>query len=260
MALLARATESQQSEWRPVFEGVWRWRLAKPEIKEDLTYGGYKAHFRLSLTADEQKRLTAEHGEPDDDVKQSWGVTYRTGLSLGWFDKNGKYNTTRLVDFLAAVYGAENGKKLRKWIEAGNGPPRPADPNDQKAELDSIEEWLGWWEDLEVYGTITQSTDKNGRVWANFGGPLPIGSLPGQPEPDYQAICRGKLRAMVTETDQAQELVSKPAAVVMAEKVPSKADRYSEIFGEDEPVGGAPTRTPVPTRPTIADGSEDRPF
>src|SRR4051812_43202799 len=124
MAILARATESQQSEWRNIFDGVWRWRLNKPEIKEDQKYGGYKAHFRLVLTADEQARLTREHGEPDGDVKQSWGITYRTGLSLGWFDKaTGKYNTTRLVDFLAAVYGAENGKKFRKWIEAGNGPP-----------------------------------------------------------------------------------------------------------------------------------------
>jgi hypothetical protein len=235
MPLLSRATESQQSEWKNVAEGLWRWHLAKPEIKEDKTFGGYRAHFLLKLTPDEQKRLLEEAGEPDDGVKQSYQVTYRTGLSLGWI-KDGQYQATKFIDFLCAVLGTENGKKFRKWIEAGNGPPRPADKDDQQAELEMIQEWLGWWEDLEVYGTITHSTSKDGRVWANFGGPMPIGSLPKQPEPDYQALCRGKLRAMISEIDAANEAIN---GTPVAAPASITKRSYEEVFPEDKPVAVA---------------------
>lgn len=216
MSVLRRATESQSgdTEWLPLAEGFWRFEIGKPEFKYDQR-GKLRVHFPLVLTPTEQKRLTDQEGEPGEGQMQSWRASYRPGLSLGFF-QSGVYQPTMLIDFLCAALGVENGKRFRKWIEEGGGPQRPADRNDDQAELDLILAWLGWWEGLEVFGTITHSEpDKQGRIWANFAGPMPIGSLPGQPEPDYQALCRGKFRAMREEAgeDPPKPVKAAPVAV-----------------------------------------------
>lgn len=231
MAILTRATEKNQAEWREVAEGMWRFRIGKPALKQNPRDGKHRARFPLMLTLEEQKRHDEMIGPPPPGVNQSYRVNYSVGLSLGFF-REGQYQTTMLIDFLCAAMGTENGKKFRKWIEAGNGPPRPADKDDSVAELAMIETWLGWWEDLEVYGTVTQSGQ-----WTNFAGPMAVGSLPGQPEPDYQAHCRGKLRQMMTEVAQVEpmnppsntaaaikEEVAKARQTVAAPAVPADED------------------------------------
>jgi len=68
-----------------------------------------------------------------------------------------------------------------------------------------IGDWLGWMEGLMVYGSIRHEKDKQnaGQVRARFGGPLPLGSLKGQPEKEYQQLGLGKFRSMRVETEQA---------------------------------------------------------
>lgn len=205
MPLLKRANEQTQSEWIPVPEGLWRWQIGKPTIEFKQQWNNYQIAFPLRLTKEEQKRLVEEHGEVHPGEQQSYQTWYRVGLSLGWVDKGGVYQTTKLVDFLSACFGAGgNAKKFREWISHGGGPPRPDDLNDDKAELAAIEEWLGWWEELHVLGSITHREGDRG-VFANFAGPMPVGSLPGQKDQEYEAFGRGKLRAMMTESGETRE-------------------------------------------------------
>lgn len=234
MPLLPRATDSQDTEWRNPAEGFWRFVIiAKPLLAEDQKYGGMKVRWSLELTPEEQQRMLDEVGEPPAGVHQSYRSSYRVGLSIR---KRASGDWSYLVDFLCAAMGVENGKKVRKWIEAGGGPRTPDDKDDQVAELALIQDWLDWWEGLEVFGTITHSKpDTQGRIWANFGGPLPIGSLPGQPEPDYQALCRGKFRAMREESgEDPPESKAKPKPEPVAAAAPARARRYDEIFKDDE--------------------------
>ena len=214
MTVLRRATESQFSDsydeetiWRTLNEGFWCFEIGKPELVID-SFGKRRVKFPLTLTESEQKRLKAEVGDDlPEGTLQSWRSSYRPGLTLGYHVKaDGSYKSTYLIDFLCAALGTETGKRMRKWIEAGGGPRRPDDPDDDVAELELIAEWLGWWEGLQVYGTITHSRpDNQGRIWANFAGPMPLGSLPNQPELDYQALCRGKFRVMRAESGQDPE-------------------------------------------------------
>lgn len=234
MSLLPSATESQQGEWRAVGEGFRRFEIGKPVIFEDQTWGGMKVRFPLTLTPSEQERQLQELGDPEPGTQQSWISSYRPGLKLGFF-KEGKYQTTMLVDFLCAALGAENGKKFRKWIEKGGHGPRPADKNDREAELALLGEWLAWFEGLEVYGTITHSTGKDGRVWANFAGPMPIGSLPNQPEAEYQALARGKLRALISEAGPQEGELAKQAPMPETKPEPVPAKRsFKEVFPDEE--------------------------
>lgn len=237
MSVLRRANESSQSDWRPVPEGVYRWVIGKPEIIDDMKYGK-RVRFPLSLTEEERARLMAEHPVSKADgegVQQSWRVSYRTGLSLGWVAKSGEYRSTRLVDFLAACFGQSNAKRFRRWIEQGGGPPRPADKDDAEAELALIEEWLGWWEDLQVLGAVSHHVADNGVTYANFGGPLPIGSLPGSKDDEYQAFGRGKLKAMAGEMQAAEQLAAAPPPP----PPPPQPKTYQQVFGE-EPVAAVP--------------------
>ena len=202
MSILNRANEQAETIWRPVPEGLWRWIVGRPELKPPDKFPNYQVRFLLTLTGPEQSRLIAENEAPPKDTQQSTRVSYTTGLSLGYM-KAGQFQTTRLIDFLAACLGSTNTKKFREWIAAGGGPPRPADRNDQQAELKLIEEWLGWWDNLEVYGTITHATDQANpdRVFARFAGPMAVGSLPGQKDDEYQAHGRGKLRAIIVASE-----------------------------------------------------------
>lgn len=243
MSILRSATEtSQQGDWRPVAEGFRRFEIGKPTIQEDMKWGGLKLRIPLVLTPDEQKRQHKEIGDPEPGIQQSWQSSYRPALKLGWFDKTGAFQATMLIDFLCAALGVENGKKFRKWIERGGHGPRPEDKDDDLAERALLETWFGWFEGLEVYGTITHSMpDNQGRIWANFAGPIPIGSLPNQPEADYQALARGKLRALIEEAGLGDdELTGKPAAP------------------KPEPVAAAPKKRSYDE--IFADGSEDTPF
>ena len=210
-SVLRRANEQQQSEWRPVDESLWRWRVSgKPEVALNEKFGKWGVKFPLTLTDSEKERLLAD--VPEDEleqikagrIQQSFRSSYRVGLSLGWVDKTGQYQSTKLVDFLAACLGQAQTKKFREWIAQGGGPPRPDDLNDEKAEIEAIAEWLGWWEDLEVYGTITHKPGDRG-VFANFAGPMPVGSLPGQKDPDYDALGRAKLRAIIVESGEKRD-------------------------------------------------------
>lgn len=208
MSILRRATDQQQSEWNPVPEGMFRWIVGIPEVKLSEKFGNYQVRFPLVLTEAERKRIEDELGKPPEGMQQSWRTSYTTGLSLGYIQRDGQFKSTRLIDFLSACLGSSNSKKFREWIASGGGPPRPDDKDDQQAELLAIAEWLKWWENLEVYGTISHAADavQSGVVWARFAGPLSVGSLPGQKDDEYQAHGRGKLRAIIIEAhpDMAQ--------------------------------------------------------
>ncbi len=208
MTLLKRATDNTfgDTTWLPVPEGLFRWVIGVPTLKYNETWGNYQVAFPLSLTESEITRVKSEHGTPAEGEMQSYRTTYSTGLSLGYF-KSGSYVTTKLVDFLCFTLGNTNAKALRKFFEQGGGPPRPDDLDDQQAELEAICEWLKWFENLEVYGSIRHEDDKKDatKKWARFGGPIPVGSLPRDKDEAYQAFGRGKLRAILADSGETRE-------------------------------------------------------
>lgn len=232
MTLLKRANDQTQSEWIPVPEGLWRWIVGAPELKLSEKYGNYQVRFPLVLTQNEKARLEKDEGQAPDGMQQSWRTTYSTGLSLGYIQKDGQYKSTKLIDFLAACLGAGNTKKFRDWVSRGGGPPRPDDLNDQAAELREIEEWLKWWDNLEVYGSIRHNQGESGIVYANFSGPMPVGSLPGQKDNDYDALGRGKLQAIIAESGEKREDHSREsrglAVVAPAQRFTSNGDEVDD--------------------------------
>lgn len=200
--------------------------MGKPEVLIPDKYG-YRVRFPLTLTESEKARLMAEHPldkeATAEGTQQSWRNSYTVGLSLGYIKRDGQYQSTKLIDMLAACLGSTNGKKFREWIAAGGGPPKPADPDDQKMELDEIGDWLNWWDNLEVYGSVRHNTNEAGVTYANFAGPMPVGSLPGQRDDDYQAHGRGKLRAIIAESEAdrkptEQEVIERATAAVNREQ------------------------------------------
>lgn len=201
MAILRRATEQNAADWLPVPEGLWRWEVGKPEIRVSEKYGNYQVRFPLVLTEGERERLKSDHGESPNGKQQSWRSSYSCGLSLGYL-KQGQYVSTKLVDFLAACFGASSARRVRDWIARGGGPP--TDPSmSEEEEILAIESWLGWVEGCELYGTIRHEPDKSqpGVVWARFGSPMPVGSLPGHKDDDYQRFGSGKLEAMIASSE-----------------------------------------------------------
>lgn len=231
MTLLRRATEQTQSDWVPVPEGLWRWVIGeKPELKLSEKYGNYQVRFPLMLTPAEQQRLKDEVGDPPEGSQQSWRTSYTVGLSLGYVDKAGQYKTTKLVDMLAASLGQGNTKPFRDWIAKGGGPSRPDDLDDQQAEMTAIADWLGWWEGLEVYGTIRHASGDRG-TFANFSGPMAVGSLPGQKDDDYVAHGRGKLKAIIAESGATREEHAKTTrpSLLVTEQDDLVWQRYSEL-------------------------------
>jgi hypothetical protein len=235
MPIVKRVTESQFSDseatnWRELNEGFWRFEIGKPRVEWNKK-GDLKVILPLTLTPSEQTRQLEMMDELPPDTQQSARTWYRVNPKLGFFPKaGGPFNPSYLTDFMCAALGTENGKKFRKWIEKGGGPPRPADKDDDKAEIELLTNWLGWFEGLEVYGTITHGQGDGGKIWANFAGPMPVGSLPGQPEHEYQALCRGKARALVHEGGPVEgEPPVKPEPVAAAKK-----RTYEETFPEDK--------------------------
>lgn len=240
MPVLRRATDQQQNEWLPMPTGVWRFHVTvPPEIKMNENFGKYQVKFSLALTPAEVTRLKAEVGDPPEGVQQSYRTNYTPNLSLGFMDKIGQFRSTKLVDFLATSLGQTNTKKFREWIAAGGGPPRPEDPNDDKAEIALITEWLRWWEGSEVYGTITHRTGKDGTVWADFAGPIAVGALPGQKDDDYQTYGRGKLRAIIAESHPELEAPVASAASVVAVVDRPPAQRFTQDGAEVQGDGSA---------------------
>jgi len=230
---MRRANDQQASEWEPIPTGVWRFEISPaPEVKFNERFNNHGARFPLLLVPSEQERLRAEHGSPAEGTQQSYRVSYTTGLSLGFFQRDGQYKSTKLIDFLEACVGQANGKKFRAWIMEGGGPPKPDDPDDPDQELKCIAEWLGWFEGLEVLGSIRHEEGADGTTWARFGGPMAVGSLPGQREDEYQAIGRGKLRSMVAELEASEEPKAKKPTPVAAAPAAKKRS-YSEVFPED---------------------------
>src|SRR5215831_2051187 len=206
MPIIRRANDQQASEWDPIPIGVWRFQISPaPEVKYNERFGNYGARFPLLLVPSEQERLRDEFDKPPEGMQQSWRVSYTTGLSLGYFQRDGQYKSTKLIDFLEACLGSANAKRFREWIMAGGGPQKGADPEDPEEELKLIAEWLGWFEGLEVLGSVRHEEDANGSIWARFGGPMAVGSLPGQREDEYQAVGRGKLRSMIAEFEASGE-------------------------------------------------------
>lgn len=207
MPIVKRVTENTGSDWRNLQQGMWRFIVGKPELRDDDRYG-LGVRIGLVLTEEEKARHQqlypmdpAEHAEG---IQQSWRTSYLCSLKFGFVDKKtGAYKSTKLIDFMAACFGNANARYFYDWMKGGGGPPRPADKDDMQAERDLIEQWLGWIENMELYGSIRHEADKSGSgtVWARFGGPLAVGSLPGQPEPEYQALGRGKVRAMIAESE-----------------------------------------------------------
>lgn len=231
MPVLRRATDQDQAEWRPTAEGLWRWVIGTPELKLSEKFGNYQVRFPLTLTLNEQSRMLNEIGKPPDGVQQSYRTSYTVGLSLGYI-KNGQYVSTKLIDFLAASLGSTNSRKFREWIGSGGGPPRPADLDDQQEELQAIVDWLSWWDNLEVYGTIRHQDSQDGtKTFANFAGPMAVGSLPGEKDEDYQAHGRGKLRAIIAASGETREDAHKEeragATAVVATDDDPPAVRYT---------------------------------
>lgn len=215
MPVLKRATENTFSEtqWLPIPEGLYRFVIGTPTLKV-WPSGDHSIDFPLELTEAEKERVKNDHGEPAEGEMQSWRTKYTPGLTLGNF-KAGVYQSTKLVDFLCFALGTESAKHMRKFFEAGGGPPRPVDLDDQQAELEAITDWLKWWEGLEIYGTVRHEDDKkvHGRKWARFSGPMPVGSIPGQKDADYQAHGRGKLRAIIAESGETREANAQQAKI-----------------------------------------------
>jgi hypothetical protein len=243
MALLRRANDQQASEWNPIPIGVWRFHISPaPEVKFNERFNNYGARFPLLLVPDEQDRLREEHGHAPEGMQQSYRVSYTTGLSLGYFQRDGQYKSTKLIDFLEACLGSANGKRFREWIMAGGGPQKSADAEDPEEELKLIEQWLGWFEGMEVYGSVRHEEDSSGAIWARFGGPMAVGSLPGHKEEEYQAVGRGKLRSMIAEFE----------ASLGASK-----SSTARVANDRRPNGGATRERPAVSR-VVADRGAQR--
>ena len=204
MPVTRRATENNNTTWIPLSEiPLATFVLARPALKFSETYGNWNVNFGLALHPDARAQFIPTRELPPN-TQQSDRAFYSPGLSFGYI-KDGVYQMPKLIEFMAACFGVEGGKQFRKWMEEGGGSPRPLDRDDDKAELEMINDWLGWMEGLQVYGSIRHEKDKQnaGQMRARFGGPLPLGSLPGQPEKEYQQVGVSKYRSMRTETEKA---------------------------------------------------------
>ena len=230
-----------------------RFVLVKPALRLSQTYGNWMVNFGLSLSPDWRARVLPTVRSLPENTQQSDRVFHSPGLSLG-FMKDGVYQSTNLIDFMTACFGVKGGKKFRTWIESGGGPPRPLDRDDDVAEIKAIGDWLGWMEGLELYGSIRHEPDRMnpGTVRSRFGGEMPIGSLPNDPEPDYQTLAEGKLRSMMLETKAADEAYEKLKA--------EQQGRLSRIAAPARPKEEAKTKaTAVEDQPKVQYDATGRP-
>lgn len=261
MALTKPATQNTSSEWLPMAEGMWRFVVGAPQIREKASqWGDYiELTFPLTLTEKEQERLVAQVGEPAKDQQQSYRVWVRGKLAtaMGYF-KGGKYQTTDcgLAEMMCAAVGAKESKTLRAWMMSGGVPFVSPDATEEE-EIAELTNFYQWFEGLELYATIRHDPDKNDKtkMWPRIQGLLPVGSLPGQPEEAYQRACVGKVRTITSgnpapkveasDADPEPEPVpaaapprannqpANPASTMTQEE---KAAKYRELFGDDAPI------------------------
>jgi hypothetical protein len=239
MTIGRKATDSVQADYRELPDGfMGRFLIGTPKLRQMTgQYGQFwLVDFPLSLNEDEKARVIDMLGEPENGQYQSYRPAfggYSCGYKFGGFDKTGKYESKPMIDFLSAAFGAKNQRDFRKYIEAGGGPTE--DPNGTEEENQAIcESWLAWVDGLEVYGTIVHEEGKRGLL-ARFGAPMAVGSLPNQPEPDYQAMGKGRLRAMMAETSPTTDAEKGVAAgAEISAAYSASGEPLSEAADEDE--------------------------
>lgn len=249
----ANQSSSGDTEWIPAPEGTYRVIVGKPVLVESSFKDKdgnpkWNVRFPLQLTDAEYARAKDE-AELGEGQQLSGRTSYRVGLSLGWFP-DGKYKSTRLVDFLTFLLG-KSGRELRKWIEAGGGGGLEA------------EDFLGWFEGAEVWGKISHRPDSvtPGKVWADFVPVAAVGDMPGERDDQYQAWARGRLKQLtaghlagptdieVRYDEQGREVrtVHKPSGPAaeqgIAEGTAAKAEREAEQ-PELVAAAGAPAKQP----------------
>lgn len=261
MALTKPATQNTASEWLPMAEGMWRFTVGAPQIREKASqWGDYiELTFPLTLTESEQERLIQQVGEPGQGQQQSYRVWVRGKVvtAMGYF-KGGKYQTTDcgLAELMCAAVGASGAKTLRQWMMDGGVPFVSPDATEAE-EIEELISFYSWFENLELYATIRHDPDKNDKtkVWPRIQALLPIGSLPGQAEENYQRSCIGKVRSITsgnpapkveaTVPEPEPEPVpaaepprtsNQPANPVSQMTAEEKAAKYRELFGEDAPI------------------------
>ena len=228
------AQQNQQSEWLPMPEGMWRFVIGKPIIQERVSQWGTwpELTFPLTLTEAEQERLISLHGEPAQGQQQSYRLWIRgkEATACGYY-KAGAYQQTDcgLAQLMCAAVGAANARRLREWMSAGGVPPlSPNQTEDEEwAELIS---WYSWFENLEVYATVRHDPDKKipGKVWPRCAAILPVGSLPNQPETEYQQACAGKVRTMINLAGGVVPPAPPPQAAPVAPGVDSETETDEE--------------------------------
>jgi hypothetical protein len=260
MPIIRRVNEQTASEWQPIPTGVWRFELnPAPEVEYAERYSSWGVRFPMILVPDERERLARDYEKAPAGMQQSYRTNYKCwSLSLGYFQKSdGQFRSTKLMDFLEACIGHANAKRFHEWILNGGGPIKPEDPEDPDQEIEAFRQWFGWFEGLEVLGSIRHEEDANGTLWARFGGPMAVGSLPNLREDDYQAHGRGKLRSMIAEYEASVEAhKSAPARVAddrranafatrerpavargvaePGDRTPTRRRNYDEVFGETD--------------------------
>ncbi len=241
------ATENKQAEWIDLPETMWRFVIGAPTIKEKTTKWGTwpELVFPLTITEKEQERLVQTYGEPPAGKQQSYRAWVRgkEETACGYYNNKGIYTQTDcgLAQLMCAAVGASNTRKLREWMAAGGVPPLTPGQT-QEAEWAELLSWYSWFENMEVYATIRHdpSTSNPGQVYAHIVAILPVGSLPGQPEPVYQQMCAGKVRTMLGVAGASQEVVNAepepepvPAAETVAETLAKGIDA-ADLSPEDK--------------------------
>ena len=257
MPIGRRATDQGTggTEWIPLPTGSYRFEIKGVSVrlspfKNDRGEDQYQVNFALALTDEEYQRVKDEYGEIPEGTDLSGRVWYTCGLTLGWIDRAGAYQSTRLADFLVTLLGSKQQKQLREYIVAGGGPYLSEDATAEES-MAEWETWFEWFHEAKVWGTVTHRQDKKipGKIRADFGGPMAVGQRPGPADPDYEAWGRGKLRMLLLQgnesvpaSDPDPEPVpatvanrleeSAPAAEMSAEDKARLAAQYKEIFGE----------------------------
>lgn len=244
-------SRGSDTNWLPIPEGQHRFKVGKPVLGKyaNPTYKNpWKVKFPLELIEVEQKALLAEVGELPEGTQQSYRTSYTAGLSFGYMKRDGSYKDTNLYHFVRNLFGRDNVKDATAWIQAG-GTPEITAPSEAEF-IERVEAWLEWFQDMEIFGTITHRAGDDGRIWADFGGPLPVGLPPQAKDPDYQNFGRGKLRAIRNDPSEASD--DEPQVDTAAESVAGAHDpltckcedcteqlrkRAAEMFGS--PAGAA---------------------
>ena len=202
--------QSSSTEWVNVPDGLYRWKLQKPVAVYSEKYGNWRVRFPLVLTDEERKRVD-EQAELKEGQQQSYRASYTVGLFENLFGyyprRSDQFKPSKIAEIFAPAFGMKNQREVWDWIKSGGVPhvekvetceacSKEANGPCWEHFAQQVVEWLAWLEDLEIYGEI-----KNENGWANWGKPLAVGALPGQPERDYQSFGRGKFHGMIASLE-----------------------------------------------------------